>query len=307
MSDTHDLSNQAGVEIDSEAIRRIREEKRLTQLYVSNVVGVTTDTVSRWENNRYPTIRKDNALKLAEALDVELERILKARDSIVDIAGNEADGDVKRSSLKKTIIIAGCLVVLVGAGVLFYLKLFLPVPITVLRYLPAYAAPGASVLIRVQVESEESMKVILKEEIPAGWQLEGSFPEASKVDNAHGVVRWIFKHSPRDKNIYYRLRVASVVEASGKVPVSGSLVANYSGRQSQIEIPSIGQLKIAPYHWADSDGNNIIDDMEILSVSDYAEEAGDELVGWDQLEQLWEAGHYRWDMNQEKFIPFKTE
>ncbi|MBE0595835.1 MAG: helix-turn-helix transcriptional regulator, partial [Desulfuromonadales bacterium] len=63
--------------LDGTAIRRIREEKKLTQLYVAKVVGVTTDTVSRWENNRYPSIKRDNALKLAEALEVSLADILQ--------------------------------------------------------------------------------------------------------------------------------------------------------------------------------------------------------------------------------------
>jgi DNA-binding transcriptional regulator YiaG len=35
------------VAIDGAAARRIREEKKLTQLYVASVVGVTTDTISR--------------------------------------------------------------------------------------------------------------------------------------------------------------------------------------------------------------------------------------------------------------------
>ena len=62
--------------LDASEIRRVRESQQLTQLYVSKVVGVTTDTISRWENNRYPTIRRENALKLAEALEVPLEDIL---------------------------------------------------------------------------------------------------------------------------------------------------------------------------------------------------------------------------------------
>ncbi len=62
--------------IDATEVKRIREDAQLTQLYVSKVVGVTTDTISRWENNRYPTIRRENALKLAEALEVQLDDIL---------------------------------------------------------------------------------------------------------------------------------------------------------------------------------------------------------------------------------------
>ena len=65
-----------GVAIDGARVRAIREEKKLTQLYVASVVGVTTDTISRWENNRYPTVRRDNAEKLAGALEVELPEIL---------------------------------------------------------------------------------------------------------------------------------------------------------------------------------------------------------------------------------------
>src|SRR5512133_587005 len=64
--------------LDGAAIRRIREEKRLTQLYVAKVVGVTTDTISRWENNRYPTVRRENLYKLGEALDVPYAQLIKA-------------------------------------------------------------------------------------------------------------------------------------------------------------------------------------------------------------------------------------
>ncbi len=64
------------VNIDGAKIRRIREEKGLTQLYVATVVGVTTDTISRWENRRYPTIKKENGVKLAEALESQLADII---------------------------------------------------------------------------------------------------------------------------------------------------------------------------------------------------------------------------------------
>jgi transcriptional regulator with XRE-family HTH domain len=64
------------VSIDGANIRRIREEKGLTQLYVATVVGVTTDTISRWENKRYPNIKKENAVKLAEALETRIDEII---------------------------------------------------------------------------------------------------------------------------------------------------------------------------------------------------------------------------------------
>jgi len=60
-------STPPGVAIDGTKAKNIREAKKFTQLYVANVVGVTTDTISRWENNRYPSIRRDNAEKLVAA------------------------------------------------------------------------------------------------------------------------------------------------------------------------------------------------------------------------------------------------
>jgi transcriptional regulator with XRE-family HTH domain len=40
------------VKIDGSKVRRLREQKGLTQLYVATAVQVTTDTISRWENKR---------------------------------------------------------------------------------------------------------------------------------------------------------------------------------------------------------------------------------------------------------------
>lgn len=64
------------VQLDGSTVRKIREKQKLTQYYISKVVGVTIDTVSRWENNRYPTVRRENALLLSEALEVPIEEIL---------------------------------------------------------------------------------------------------------------------------------------------------------------------------------------------------------------------------------------
>ena len=302
MSDIYDSGSQAGVEIDGGAIRRIREEKRLTQLYVSKVVGVTTDTVSRWENNRYPTIRKDNAQKLAEALEVDLDEIL-----LIQHPGENSQETISPSAPPQNskifiyLMIAGIFFFAVIAGL--YAVLGRSPSVEVLRYLPVYAAPGSSVLLRVQIDSKQEMKVILKESIPARWEYSGSYPASSKIDSEHSTVRWIFKNSSAQKNIYYRLLVPPEASAGTSVTITGQVVTHSNGRQSQVKINSAQTMTIAPFHWADRNADNVIDDMEILTVSDYAEEAGDELVGWDELELLWEAGHYRWDSRFDRFVP----
>ena len=72
------------VRIDGVRVREIREQKGLTQLYLATAVEVTTDTISRWENKRYPSIKGENAEKLAEALEVDLEEILDKQDETVE-------------------------------------------------------------------------------------------------------------------------------------------------------------------------------------------------------------------------------
>src|SRR6185369_7450737 len=79
-SEKAEKATAPSVAIDGSRIRSVRETKKLTQLYVASVVGVTTDTISRWENNRYPSIKRDNAEKLASALEVDLLDILRQEE-----------------------------------------------------------------------------------------------------------------------------------------------------------------------------------------------------------------------------------
>ena len=48
-----------GVAVDGTKLRTIREGKKLTQLYVASVVGVTTDTISRCIPPSSGTMRKN--------------------------------------------------------------------------------------------------------------------------------------------------------------------------------------------------------------------------------------------------------
>ena len=81
MNDNNYPGSQVMIKIDGARIRQLREQKGLTQLYIATAVDVTTDTVSRWENKRYPSIKKENGIRLAEALEVELEDILEYDDT----------------------------------------------------------------------------------------------------------------------------------------------------------------------------------------------------------------------------------
>ncbi len=295
--------NPPAVAIDGNVIRRIREEKRLTQLYVAKVVGVTTDTVSRWENNRYPTIMRDNALKLAEGLEVDLAEILKKEDVVDNL-----DADVSKKPKKQNWIY---LLLLLGVTLTALIFLLWPsdppssVPVLqAKRFLPPFAAPGSRVLIQVKLSAEKPLRgMILKETFPPGWHLVEAEPVVSHLDADRGVARWIFRKPLLKTGVYYILEVPEGIEPDSDLTISGELIANPEGQRSSALVQSVGTMQLEPFHWSDKNGDWIIDDLEILELSDLTEEAQSLNLDWDLIEMIWETGAYRWDSGTKKFTP----
>lgn len=290
------------VSIDGHAIRRIREEKRLTQLYVAKVVGVTTDTVSRWENNRYPTIRRDNALNLAEALEVELDEILKSEEESVEEAQKTEPGKPwPILSLLALLLVGGAWFLLQGNAE--------PEPIIhAERLQPRYAAPGSRILVRVQVAMDKPLKgVIIKEQFPKGWKLIDAVPSASSIGSQSETARWMLRNPAQQTTIAYLLEVDSSAQSGSHAQIAGEVIANPDGQRSSMLVSSAKQMQIAPLHWVDADGNQVIDDMEIIEISDLFDETAALRSEWDQIEKIWDAGGYRWDGGIGQFVPARAE
>ncbi len=295
------LLDSSSVAVDGTALRRIREDKRLTQFYVSKVVGVTTDTVSRWENNRYPTIRRDNAVKLAEALEVDLDEILK-----VDVQAQAVE-EIRRpgSFIIKAWFLAAFVLI-----TLFIFWFFYALPdissepqLQAQRVLPLHVAPGHELLVQLEISAETPIKgMILKEEFPPGWIFISSEPEATSVDTATGVARWIFRNPETHTQVYYRLGVPQDVPLNSKISVSGELIANPDGQQFVLPLYPDQRTSIRPFHWVDTNANYVIDDMEILIFSELTENTSELDHEWYQVEQIWHSGSYRWDEDNYRFV-----
>ncbi len=290
--------------LDGSEVKRQREIHGLTQLYISKVVGVTTDTISRWENNRYPTIRRENALNLAAALEVPLEQILQkpaAADEPVPDRGHKL-------RLPFAVAGAGLLLLLV---IVTWLSLSRQAPVVVTvnatRVLPAFAAPGAAIPVQVRLtHQEESRGFILRESFPENWQLLAAYPPPSSLDNVHGVVRWIVKAGDQLERIVYLVEVADSA-STGNSRFQGEIVAGKGDRQVSVALLGENALKVAPIHWADADGNGRIDDLEMLEASYLFDEMAGVPLDWESLENLWDADGYRWDQQQQLFVPRDTE
>lgn len=289
------------VSVDGNMARRIREEKKLTQLYVAKVVGVTTDTISRWENNRYPSIKRENALRLAEALEVAVEEILR-RETAAD-AEPLAPAASARSPLRFLPLL---LIPLVVVGAYFFSARPVPTPISLAatRELPNFAAPGTSFPVRVHLEIANAPKgFILREHFPPGWQLIEAVPPASSLDNESGMARWILKPGEGLKRVSYLLRVDPAATVGKLGEFSGEIIANPDRGSPPAIVAGSSQAKIASFLWADQNGDHVVDDAEMLQASDTLEQMRGIHLDWAALEEIWDAGSYTWDPKKERFLP----
>lgn len=305
------------VNLDSDAIRRIREEKRLTQLYVAKVVGVTTDTVSRWENNRYPSIKRENALRLAEALEVPVEDILEKDEENQAVPAPEAPpgtdekmGQTVRATKFRRSYLAVALVVLLLVGWFFFLRdneESIPLgKFKAQRLLPKYAAPATVIPVRLHLVTDIDNKgFILRERFPSGWQLIEAYPPPSSLDNEEGMARWIIKPGEERSRIVYRLRVAADSEEVTEAEFSGDIVISPNGRSLTVPVDGDTLVKLEQIIWADLDGDGVIDDAEMLDASDTYDEMRGVHMDWKILEEIWAAGGYRWDDSKKTFVPQK--
>jgi len=292
--------------LDGDRIRAIRESQKLTQLYVAKVVGVTTDTISRWENNRYPSIKKENVLRLAEALEVPVEDLIKSEDENTE-AGEEPS-QKPLSSRKWLLGLVFLIAVTIGAVLLLKGREMAVPAVHAERILPAYAAPGSIIPVQIHLETEESMKgFILREHFPPGWKLIEASPPASSLDNEKGTARWIVRTGDSRKHLVYLVRVASTEPLGTSAGFSGDIVANSDNRQTPTSIQGQTSVEIDPFQWADLNGDQIIDDSEILRAYDMVEEMTGVHLDWEIVDTIWDAGGYRWEEKAKKFVPVRAE
>lgn len=290
--------------LDGSSVRRIREEKNFTQLYVAKVVGVTTDTISRWENNRYPTIKRSNALRLADALEVDLEAILR-------VVSEEERGLVSTLMTRRRWIVAALLLLAgVGLAAWHYASLNHD-PVAVVRaqrLLPNYAAPGTIIPVRLRLQTEgEPTGFIVRERFPRGWKLVEASPPPSSLDNVDGIARWIVKPDTRPDVIAYRVQVGSVKPEDSQGKFLGEVIVDPRGSGQSEIIGGSNVVGVDYYHWADSDGDRVIADWEVLRASDTVDEMPKIHLDWDVIEDIWDAGGYRWDPEEKQFRPVQSD
>ena len=288
-------STQPVSAIDGARIRALRESKKLTQLYVASVVGVTTDTISRWENNRYPTIKRENAEKLAAALEVELEEILRRE------AAEEAPAPPpqrQKGGRRLALLIALAVLALLAAAVLWQQSAGMP---AAERQLPRYAAPGEVIPVQVKITRRDaSGGLIVRERLPAGWRLVQAVPPATGQAGAE-EVRWLLPSGSGTAGIHYTVRIPLAAALQSAAVFSGEVVAQVGGITRKKASSGDRKTTVAGLHWADRNGDGRIDDEEIMPAYYLVEEMKGLELDWKTVEAIWSGKGYRWDSGRRNF------
>jgi transcriptional regulator with XRE-family HTH domain len=289
------------IKIDGEKIKKIRESQGLTQLYMATVVEVTTDTISRWENKRYPTIKEENGQKLAEALGVTLDEILLEEDGEADDDSSSAHAissphtsSASGSKVKfalLTFLLSISLLVVVYFGYHLLLRDNSPVTVEATRIMPERAIPGNPfpVVIEIKHTSSSPLSIILKETLPPTAEILKTSPHVN-ISTSANEVKWLKKVATTSRFSY----LVTINGTSGQEFQFEGNVSTSNG-SDQLLVSGASNIILGQFHWADSDGDNQISDKEILTVFDYYSGIDDFTVNIEFIEKMWLGSRYSWD------------
>ncbi len=297
----------ACVLIDGEKIRQIRQERGLTQLYVATCLEITTDTVSRWENKRSPSIKQENAERLAEVLEVDLDEITQGFDPDLqpDPGSAEVCGEdepvVSQPISTRGLWIMPLLMVLLVFGWLGYRAnhtgLVAPPVVTAERLLPKHGSPHLPfpVLIRVHTDEPVATSFILRESFPDSCVVSSGIPPFTAQSQTG--VKWIDTTGTDDLYFGYLVNPGGIPDDGEKLVFDGLILVDNMKQR----VDGATTIAMGDYHWADRNNDYRIDDNEILAIYSSFELFKQMGVDIDTIQQIWAGKGYRWDMDAKSF------
>ena len=288
--------------VDGSLVRSVREAKKLTQLYVASVVGVTTDTISRWENNRYPSIKRDNAEKLAGALEVDLADILRPEEPAAP--GKPAPPAAVRSA--RRLVLSGlAALVLVCLSVYYFTGQKSAHPSAV-RWAPRFAAPAEIIPMQIKISRQpgDDVGFILKEHLPDGFRLVSSLPAVSGTEPSGSDLKWLVPGGSTSITVSYTVQVPASPAMRKEEQLKGEIVLHAGDANRTQAIGGSSSVLIGGYHWADANGDGRIDDDEIMPAYYVCEEMKGLGLDWKTIEAIWNGKGYRWEP-QSGFVVLK--
>lgn len=301
------------IKIDGAKIKKLREQQGLTQLYLATAVQVTTDTISRWENKRYPSIKHENGLRLAESLGVDLKDLLLQEKPLIEKtppsqpAGEGSEiAPIKRFPPLFYVILG--LILAVIAGIVFIVQTQSPSQpiqsIHATRVLPQHCSPQRECPVIIEIYGQDSFSgsVIVTESLPENATLLKASPKLTTRNDGHQRLKWLQKFTGVTR-FAYTFRPEGQVNDTLKF--MGSVTTRGENDAPLLEIDGDRTIKLSKYHWADTNHDNVISDAEILTVYDIYSDIKDLSLDIDAIEKIWLGSGYRFDSSHNGYIVLK--
>lgn len=289
--------------IDGSKIKSVREAKKLTQLYVATCLGVTVDTISRWENGRSPNIKLENAEKLAEVLELSLADIGESTDSETSSKTSPPRPPSQPRRKPWWPLIPVSLILLLS-----YFHISTPKDtansITASRLLPQHASPSQPfpVLIRVQASTGRPVSFIVKETLPAGCQALRGEPVLMAPQQQSRTIKWLSSAEDEAPLYFAYLAQAPANLGDGQQLAFQGEVMVEGQSTNRLVIGGNNTLTTTNSHWADSNQDQRIDDEEILTIYNSFTVLQALGVNIEEIRQIWAGKGYRWDPDTDNFV-----
>jgi transcriptional regulator with XRE-family HTH domain len=301
MTDNSFAGPMSMVKINGSKIKLLREQQGLTQLYLATAVEVTTDTISGWENRRYPSIKRDNGLKLAEALNVQLEELLEETTEEQEpetlfpkLSQKNQPHQNPRPRIAMNwplLILSGTIFCIILAFIWFFVHSSPSISFSVERIVPPHCIDGQPfpVVIKVTGAPDVATALIIKETLSENGTIHTTSPKVAAGGLKNNQIRWLKKIN--SKGLFAYVVTMSGKEAS-EMTFAGTAAISHD---SELSIKGQNTIAIGLHHWADTNKDNIISDDEILTVYDQYSEITDIDLDIDLIEEIWLGSEYLWD------------
>jgi hypothetical protein len=181
----------------------------------------------------------------------------------------------------------------------FYLRKTPHLEITARRILPGQCAQGQPFPVTIEVTGNTTapLAVIVKEQIPDGMSIQATEPSLPASITKSDTLKWLQKIEGRVLFTYIATLSRPLSEGQ---TLSGSVAAGNS-TGDPVGVTGNDSIQVGTHHWADSDGDNVISDKEILSVYDQYGDLEKLGIDVDLIEEIWLGSGYSWNEKKKKY------
>ena len=103
--------------------------------------------------------------------------------------------------------------------------------------------------------------------------------------------------------ILYTMQAPTTAASNSRAAIAGEMILHENGSPRTEPVHGAVELNVAGVHWADQNGDYLIDDTEIMPAYYLSEEFKDLGLEWKPIETIWNSRGYEWDRTTRTMRP----